>query len=360
MISKFQNIQALRAIAALSVVFFHMSGMELKYFPSHYVLGSFLNLGSAGVDLFFVISGFVMVVVTHQKFQNSYTIKTFLYHRISRIYPIYWLITLFSVFMHFAFPHAFVKFPDQPYYIWKSLFLIPQSQYPIVAVGWTLIHEMYFYLVFTLLLFFPEKSFIRLLGVWSFLIIIGNMLLHYYPNISSPAFLLIIHPLTFEFMAGCIIAKLYYAGIRVISPHFFWLALFLLIISFEYYSHLGFFITPQDGAIRLLIYGVACVLLVYAAVGLEAQSKIFPKMLSQIGESSYSIYLLHIFILSTLAKIFSKFPMQSVFVHIAYVITATVTVVLIGKYSYLYIEQPIIKMSRKWRGGAALSQTANG
>lgn len=354
---KFENIQALRAIAVLLVVAFHLTGVEHKYFQGNYVLNNFLDIGNAGVDLFFVISGFVMVVVTHNQFQNSSAIKNFLYHRISRIYPIYWLFTLFLLSIHFVFPHAVSQLPDQQSYIWKSLFLIPQNQLPLITLGWTLIHEMYFYLIFTLFLFFPEKYFIKLLGIWSLLIVIGNILLHHYPSFSSPAILLITHPLTFEFIAGCIIAKLYYAGVSAKSDIFFWLAIILLVISFEFFSHFGSGIIAniENGVTRVLMFGIASALLVYAVVGFESCGVLFPKVLRSIGDSSYSIYLSHIFILSTLGRIYSKMPWHNVFIHIAFIITAILVVIMLGKYSYVYLEQPIIRASRKWRNSIILS-----
>src|ERR1700737_3097284 len=86
----FANIQALRAVAALIVVVFHLSYIESKYFPSHFVPAILGNCGMAGVDLFFVISGFVMMTVSSGHFGRSGAASDFLLRRAVRIYPVYW------------------------------------------------------------------------------------------------------------------------------------------------------------------------------------------------------------------------------------------------------------------------------
>ena len=85
---KIQNIQGLRGIAVLLVVFTHMLSIEGKYAQFEYIIPELFIIGESGVDLFFLISGFVMVAVTHSKSQSKIQIQKFLYHRIARIYPL--------------------------------------------------------------------------------------------------------------------------------------------------------------------------------------------------------------------------------------------------------------------------------
>ena len=100
----FHNVQALRAIAALGVVIFHLSLIENKYFIQHIVPINLGRLGTAGVDLFFVISGFVMVVVSMGQFGKNGAAVQFLLRRMLRIFPIYWFYTIIVLAVFLAMP----------------------------------------------------------------------------------------------------------------------------------------------------------------------------------------------------------------------------------------------------------------
>ena len=93
------NIQSLRGLAALMVVFSYLLVMEGKY-AAHGLLGAWAHLGLAGVDIFFAISGFIMVYVAMRMGQGPKAWAEFLFARITRIYPLYWLIS-FAVLMVF-------------------------------------------------------------------------------------------------------------------------------------------------------------------------------------------------------------------------------------------------------------------
>jgi exopolysaccharide production protein ExoZ len=93
-LAKIQNIQALRGIAVLSVVFFHLLMIERKYGGSRTILPDLFQFGMFGVDLFFVISGFVMFTVSRGKFQIPKQTLRFIYHRMARIYPTYWVYSI--------------------------------------------------------------------------------------------------------------------------------------------------------------------------------------------------------------------------------------------------------------------------
>ncbi len=84
---KIQNIQAMRGLAVLLLVFFHIRAMEIKYAGFDFILPDFLMICQSGVDLFFVISGFVMVVMTRESFQCNGAIKKFMYHRVPAFIP---------------------------------------------------------------------------------------------------------------------------------------------------------------------------------------------------------------------------------------------------------------------------------
>jgi peptidoglycan/LPS O-acetylase OafA/YrhL len=359
MTTKFENIQALRGVAVLLVVIFHLLSIEQKYWHNDYVFPKFLILGNAGVDLFFVISGFVMIVVTKKQFQDFNAAQHFLYHRISRIFPLYWLFTGFLLIIHLISPGSVTSLPEHQDYVWKSFLLLPQNQPPLLMNGWTLIHEMYFYLVLTLFLLVPEKYLVKLLGCWGIFILIGTLFLYFYPKFNSPSFALVTHPLTLEFIAGCFVAKLFFAGKRFHPILFLLLGIFLLLLNFTIFYLLSSNpdVTVSDGRLRVLMFGIACGLLVYAAAVLEYKAKLFPKFLINVGNSSYSIYLSHIFVLSTLGRIFAKLPWQGAIFHLFFALMALPLVIIVGKYSYVFLEKPLLKVSRKWWTAIAVPET---
>lgn len=205
-LQKIVNIQALRGIAALSVVAFHLIPIEAKYGSGEPILPSFFEFGMFGVDLFFVISGFVMASLTKGKFQNVSNALTFLCQRLSRIYPVYWLYSALVLIIFFIQPTWVNSAQDNQINILSSFLLWPEATLPLINVGWTLIHEMYFYIIFTAFLFFvPEKKLGLALSLWAITIIAVDLSI----DTTSPVVKLISHPLTIEFIAGCFLAMLF-------------------------------------------------------------------------------------------------------------------------------------------------------
>jgi exopolysaccharide production protein ExoZ len=136
------SIQALRAIAALLVFWGHailtLNPKEAAEFPRLY--------GPFGVDLFFVISGFVMVYSSERLFGRPGAPIKFFARRLARIVPLYWAAT--AILVWFVVPYASTKA------VLGSLFFVPHLpvEAPLLFVGWTLIFEMFFYVVFAIAL----------------------------------------------------------------------------------------------------------------------------------------------------------------------------------------------------------------
>jgi exopolysaccharide production protein ExoZ len=104
--------------------------------------------GIAGVNLFFALSGFIMVVVA-----GHYTAPIdFLWRRVTRIYSTYWLVSLPVLALVISAPTFVNSSIQTPISLWRSFLLIPDRSLPLLAVGWTLVHEMYYYLVFLVFL----------------------------------------------------------------------------------------------------------------------------------------------------------------------------------------------------------------
>ena len=157
---KIHLLQTARAIAAWLVVTDHAL-LELSHnAPDSQVTHLAWSLGSAGVAMFFVISGFIMVHISWESFGKRAASADFLRRRIIRIVPLYWLATVAAFVSHkiWATHGAHATWMDLAY----SLTFIPylsheDGWYPILPGGWTLNYEMMFYVVFALGLTLPRK-----------------------------------------------------------------------------------------------------------------------------------------------------------------------------------------------------------
>ncbi|MGY2314071.1 acyltransferase family protein [Pseudomonas sp. SDO5522_S412] len=149
--SQYISIQIVRGIAALLIVLFH-SHIAIDMMPSEHTVNIpfAYSRGHWAVYLFFVVSGFI---ITHVTSSGKFKIRPFLAKRIIRIYPIWWLSFIFALVGFYVFNVSFAygtPFNTESYI--RSLLLLPSTVKPINSVGWTLIFEMLFYLVSSLVL----------------------------------------------------------------------------------------------------------------------------------------------------------------------------------------------------------------
>ena len=334
------NIQALRGIAALLVVSFHLIPIEEKYGAGESILPAFFKHGMFGVDLFFVISGFIMTSITRGQFQNTSNALKFLYHRASRIYPIYWFYSALVLIVFLIRPEWVNSAQDNQVNILSSFLLWPESTLPLINVGWTLIHEMYFYLVFSVLLvFLSEKKLGLSLLLWGVAVIVAD----FYLVTNNPVLNLIAHPLTLEFIAGCFLAIHFrkdsgwgFTLLLVISA-----AVTLVILTVLNGSEI------PNGWWRVGIYGVPATAVLYCLVVAERKNLVLNIYLSKLGDASYSIYLMHVLVLSAAGRALYALSTSYPISNAAMVIILCLFVIISGLVSYRIIEQPLLKASRK-------------
>jgi len=157
------NIQALRAFAALNVVYFHVIDAAQAYGQNVQQLSFLEGWGSNGVDVFFVISGFVMVYAQDLREKSS---VQFFFGRIARIVPVYWVLTMALFFLHLLLPSLFRESDVTIFQALTSFGFVSQYfgfSYPVLYTGWTLEWEMLFYMVFALSLLVDSRIRIPLL-----------------------------------------------------------------------------------------------------------------------------------------------------------------------------------------------------
>ncbi|AMO24404.1 hypothetical protein UC35_18125 [Ramlibacter tataouinensis] len=286
-------IQILRGLAAFAVVLHHVPQyLAARAEAPPYVLES----GAAGVDVFFVISGFVMHAATVGK--DTQALDFFL-RRLARILPIYWLISTVLFVATVAVPSAFATFTTTPAIWLKSLFFVPvfdESGYirPLIAQGWTLHFEMTFYSVLALSLLLAKRhqsllAALIILGLGTAVSASGVSLLN--------SWLQLLAPITLEFCAGVVIAHVFCQP-RVLAriqgiPALPIAGVALSVASLHFFKD-G--ISQELGYSRLAGWGAGAVLLVLGALLVEPALRHLGHLLSgfkKLGDASYSLYLIH-------------------------------------------------------------------
>jgi exopolysaccharide production protein ExoZ len=299
-VSQLASIQILRAVAALMIVLHH--AMNETHLAAQKVGGSFawqfvLPL-EAGVDLFFVISGFVMVFASRDMFGSAGSILPFLRRRLARIAPIYWLTTLLFLALSFSGLSPMSRpLPSADEIIATFLFL-PYARpdgylQPVYGLGWTLNYEMFFYLLFALALPLPrERAVPAVVIVLMLLVGVGQIVP---ASMTAPYFWT--RSIILEFGFGMIIGHMALTGVQPSRAA----AALLGIASLAWFA-LGS-LAPKLLPDRALLYGLPSALLVIAALAFEDDGQGHPaiRLLTRLGDASYALYLLHPFVLRGLA-----------------------------------------------------------
>jgi peptidoglycan/LPS O-acetylase OafA/YrhL len=337
---RIENIQGLRGIAILLVIVLHLMAMDKKYGHGDRILSDFLILGASGVDLFFVISGFVIVTVTRGLFKSPLSAIRFYYNRLSRIFPLYWVYSLIVLAIYVVRPGLVNALEEDRVHILASFFLLPQDLKPLLAVGWALVHVIYFYCVFAIFMMASEKRLTTFLMLWLLFIILGGLLYDF--NIltnPTPTIKLITHPLTAEFIAGCLVAKLIHQGIKSHGVTAIILGTVLLLTGYGLYYFAVPGTAPKEW-LRVAIFGVPCIMIVYGAVAIESSRGILlPRFICFLGDASYSTYLSHAIVLPAIGKLWGMLSVPGKFDNILIIVTMTVVALCVGIGSYLTIER---------------------
>ena len=348
---RLDHIQALRGIAALLVVISHLLIIERKY-SADQILGDWAVYGMAGVDLFFVISGFIMVYVMWDRPRGVKAAGEFLWGRVSRIYPLYWIVSLVLLLLWFVRPDMVFSSIDAPPDILKSFALFPDEREPLLAVGWTLVHEMYFYLVFAGIMLLPRKAFLPCLAIWFFLILWTQKSMGTALNADSPVLTLVFSGMTYEFIAGAFFAYAWKNGeaARAAHPAPKFISNFLNTVLVLGVAWLTWELVRvqnfHNNDLRGSLMAMPCGFIVMGLAGRDFTDKAVWKPLVTLGDWSYALYLTHVLSLTVMGRLWENFSHDSLLDNIVILFVMTAGTIFISGLVYKYIERPIIKAVR--------------
>jgi exopolysaccharide production protein ExoZ len=343
--SKLLAVQALRAFAALMVVFGHTLGTVHRESQG---ISPTINLSwGAGVDLFFVISGFIMVYSSERLFRQPKASLIFLLRRLARIVPLYWATTTFFIISVFAFSNntAFLSLPA----ILTSYLFIPYNThgstdgfvFPIFDLGWTLNYEMLFYVIFALFIWLDRWRASAMVVVFIGALVVFGLLV----RPESAALRFWTQPISLEFILGLFIGLAKRSTITIPTSlrliFFFAGLLFIFADPFGLRSILG--TTPNDFT-RVIAWGVPSALMLAAAsLSNDAAADERLGWASGIGDASYSLYLTHPFILLAFNKIARAVPIQSAAMGVTAVVLIVTMAVLLSLVSFRVFESRMSK-----------------
>jgi len=329
---KIESLQYLRAIAAANVVLCHLSATLTGRQGARLLFDG----GRYGVDLFFVISGFVMLYTTAGR---STLPGQFFLKRCVRIVPIYFILTTVAFLsLHFWAKQSILHSVSPGDYL-RSILFIPyltlttQEIQPVLRQGWTLNYEMFFYLVFACILWLKEKHRVwACIGVFATLTAIGIWV--------SPTGVLAktyTDPIMLEFIFGVVIAYF----LLVHTDRFLILVCALLaasVVALTLALWLGIY--P-----RVLFAGIPAAAVVAGAIWLERRGWVpnWPLFLL-VGDASYSLYLLHTFVLSGLKLLFLRiFDVNQTISQLMFMLVGLISAIVAAVLFYKAVELPITK-----------------
>ena len=319
------SIQALRGLAAVSVVVFH----------AFQWLGDPFWIGAAGVDVFFVISGYIIWTVGSGPEASP---GVFFWRRLTRVAPAYWLATGVVIAIAALWPRLMPQVALSARHVALSLAFIQHHDprglpFPVLPPGWSLAFEAIFYGLFTLVLFAPEAARFRLIIA----ALVGVMLFGF---LDTPAYELGANPMMLQFAAGVGLARLGQLGRRT-GPR-----TGLLLAAGGVVLLAAMWLTGlRSDLFRPLLWGVPAAMIVAGALALEPlAARQAPRALTALGNASYAIYLCHFVTVDLTARAMGVLN-PWVFVPVAVAVSIGA-----GLAFHRLIERPLIAAVRRLPG----------
>lgn len=339
------QIQALRGFAALCVVLTHaFLGAGLSSMDGG--LGPHPQIGEFGVDIFFVISGFIMVVISQNDFGKKGIQLEFLKKRLARIVPLYWMLTGLLIGVILIAP-GLIANPDVDLVYWvKSLLFVPVNHpsgdglRPVLVVGWTLQFEMFFYGLFAIALFFPRRFGLSLL----LLLLIGIAVLGkvFAPQGTIAGFFSA--SIILEFAAGICLAVLYTKGVRLPRVMVWFLPLVALVVL-----AVGWRVSAEFDVDRVLFFGLpATILMAGLTLSKGVEELSVGVVWRRLGDSSYALYLSHVFVIAGMGYLFEVLGSADWQLEtetgVVFIIVSLIVSCYAGWLLHAMVEQPVARL----------------
>ena len=337
--ANFLTIQGLRAVAALLVVLLHaFETWGERVDPA--APGVNWENGAAGVDIFFIISGFVMVISSRRLVDQAGAWLIFLRHRIVRIVPLYWLLTTVKILAVVVLGSVVLRTSLDLNFVARSYLFLPVTDSaghfrPVLPVGWTLTYEFLFYLLFAVALAMRVDT-LRVVVPGLGLIAVAALA----RTDAWPAWTILFDTLVAEFVFGVALAKWTLKGFRLPPA----IAGGLVLAGFA-----SILILPMISEnTRVLTWGIPAFAIVAGAVSLEPLvAHTLPRWILALGDASYSIYLSHGFVVPALMLTVGSMVSPGRGAEVLTVVLCISVSSIAGWIIYFLIESPITRALKR-------------
>ena len=330
------GVQSGRAVAACLVVLYHCGRMlSLPQYVGHGTLvKSLFTFGNAGVDFFFVLSGFIIFHVHGRDVGQAGRVGHYLWRRVTRIYPMYWVVTGLIILMTLLKRDWTSLAPG---HVVTSLLIVPYSQDPLLGVGWTLTHEMLFYAVFAVLIL-SRRAGLLLVLAWLALTAVELVA----PS-SQMLMQFLADPYHLEFVFGAL-AALAFLRSRSRRSGIIAMAGIALFVAVGIMVDLGR-LTGNEFVCRVLLGGGSALILYGVSVCEREGWLRIPRWAAFLGAASYSIYLAHTLFIGFAARILFKLPLAQAVPNLSTLLVAAIAIAA-GCLAYQFVERPLQNLVR--------------
>lgn len=347
------SVQYLRAFAAILVVYCHAIDRVGDSRQSNFYFLN--NFGAIGVDVFFVLSGFIISIIGENISGGGESFLNFLKKRFIRINLIYYFIT-FIIICQIVLTNKLFNYNS----LVKSITILPifdfgkQFVSPILFIGWTLSFEWLFYVIYSILIGFSVLRRDVVLVCFLILLCILGLLFQF----DNAHWIFITNPMVLEFAVGILIARIYKSSsiklskIVVYSVFFISIMMFMFLI-FKGYSSISeadFILKGIGSWKRFFLWGIPSAMLVFGLIFIEKNNTdkfIKSKILLVLGDASYSIYLTHQLFLLIYLSVNKRIEILQNLNADVNIILLTFLAVVIGYFFHKFFEIPMLNYAKK-------------
>ena len=342
---KIDFVQGLRGIACLAVVLYHGSYWTGEWKEATEKV--FFAAGYFGVSLFFVISGFIMVITTKKSDGSLSYVKSFITKRFMRIWPAYFIATIIS-FLLLDGVSWFASTEHLTYFLRSMMFIpagtapAPTFGTPVLPVGWTLTYEMIFYVLFAISMLAGKLRWVVFYTIAMFMLIVLPFILKggfsFAPTfdygLNSISLGLITSPIIWMFVAGVVIGQFYSSKIKIRSETLCWMMVFfscsLVVSQYVAGARIGH---------GLFEWGLSLIpLMLCLTIASKTIDIKIPRAVIYLGDISFSLYLMHVLMQGVTLHAIIDTGFGD-FVHgITNIITTTTTSIIAAGLFHKYVE----------------------
>lgn len=326
-------------MAALLVALFHARLIVREQIPGEDDLWPGFAMGHAGVEYFFVLSGFLMVLIHGRDFGRPDRLGSFVAKRVLRIYPVFWIVLSGLVLSQLALGRLDAR-ASEPALMAADILLLPTGAFPVLTAAWTLSHEMLFYGLFGLALFWARLG-VLVMGLWMAATAIAGMVELGGTRLSHPwSFLLSPYNLLFGMgMAAAALFRRAGAGLALAM-----VCSGLCLFAVAGLADVAGTPLPLPGR-TVVPYGVGATLLVAGLARLDELGRLrLPRLLVFLGDASYSIYLVHAPLMTFIALLLVKAGVAASLGSAAVFALLVLGGVAVGALFHVVVERPLLRL----------------